>query len=856
MSATAPRDVSEPAASVAITVDGREIMARAGDTVLSAALAADLYIPHLCHHPNLGPARGARPVEEVYRAAERIAGDAGAAETAFAGCGLCLVRVDGETEPRPACDLPVAAGLVISTGGPELVARRRSRLAAILATHPHACLTCAQKEGCSREPCSTGVPVAERCCPLLGHCELEKVACYIGIPPETPRYVPRGLPAVTGAPLFSWRPELCVSCLRCVRACSDLRGVGALGFVMKSGQAVVGQVASGRDEAACRYCGACVEVCPTGALIDSPAAGADRTSRLLPCRHSCPAGMDVPRFLRAVAEDRREEAAQIVLDRIPLPESLGRVCFHPCEEGCRRRELGGAISVCRLRRHVFDELACETPDWPPAPSGGGRVAIVGAGPAGLSAAHFLRRLGREVTVFEAAPEAGGMLRFGIPGYRLPREALRRDVERLRRQGIELRTGCALGRDFTLASLRREGFDAVLLAVGAGAAKALRVAGAGLGGVVPGADFLRDVASGALAGAVLGDRSVLVIGGGNVAVDAARSAMRLGAASVTLACLERSDEMPAYAPEVASAGAEGIAVMNSWGVGELLGCNGRVRGARLVRCLSVFDEDGHFAPRFDAAIIRETDADTVIVAIGQDVEPGFLCGCGGTLELGADGLLPRDLGEAGALGAGVFACGDVCLGPSSVVLAVASGRRAAEAIDRHLGGSGDIPSLLQPDNPASWLGRDEGFAGRARMPGHELSLDLRRRGFSEVDAGPAADEALSEAGRCLQCDLRLALAQPALPPLPWLELCADEVAKVPAAAGVYQLLGDDRVATKIAGVADLRAALDAELVRDSRPPFFICEAAPMYTKRESELIQAFIGRHGRMPAGDGELDDLF
>ena len=842
-------------AGVAITVDGRPIAARPGDTVLRAALEAGLYIPHLCFHPGLAAARGARPVAAVYRAGERIEGDAGN-EAAFAGCGLCLVSVNGGGEPCPSCDLVVAPGLAVRSDTPAVKALRRSRLAAILATHPHACLTCAQKEGCSREPCSAGVPVAERCCRLLGRCELEKVAGYIGIPPETPRYVPRGLPAVTDDPLFSWQPELCIGCLRCVTACADLKGVGALGFVLHGGAVVAGQVAASRRAAECRFCGVCVAVCPTGALSDRLATGADPGDRLVPCRHGCPAGMDVPRFLRAVAQDRLEEAAAVVLDRIPLPNSLGRVCFHPCEEDCRRADLGGPLSVCRLRRHVFDALGRPAAAWPQAPASGTRVAVVGAGPAGLAAAHFLRRLGHDVAVFEAAPEAGGMLRYGIPGYRLPAEVLQRDLELLADQGIEVRTGTALGRDVTLGSLHQQGFPVVLIAVGAGAAKVLRVPGAELDGVALGVDFLRGIATGQVAAGALAGRSVVVIGGGNVAIDAARSAVRLGAAAVMVACLEKSDEMSAYAPEVGAAQVEGVSVLPSWGLAELLGRDGKVRGARLVRCLSVFDGGGRFAPRIDATVIRELEADAVVLAIGQEVERELLRECGAAVVLTGDGLLESDPGAAGAGMPRVFACGDVCLGPSSVVRSVASGRRAAEAIDRHLGGSGEVPSSLTPERPGQWLGRDEGFAARARVPARERAPGERRSGFAEVEGGLEGEEGRGEAARCLQCDLRLCLDRAIFPPLPWRELSAAEVVAVPPVGGVYQLLGSDRVATKIAGVPDLRSALEEEVGREQHAPYFTFDADPMYTKRESEVIQVFLAQHGRMPAGDGDLDDLF
>jgi thioredoxin reductase len=484
------------------------------------------------------------------------------------------------------------------------------------------------------------------------------------------------------------------------------------------------------------------------------------------------------------------------------------------------------------------------------------VAVIGSGPAGLAAAHFLRRLGHGVTVFDAAPEPGGMLRYGIPAYRLPREVLARDIELLAGEGIELRLGKALGRDLTLAGLRDAGFAAVLLAVGAGAPKPLPVDGANLNGVHLGVDFLREAASGSVPAGRFAGQAVAVIGGGNVAVDAARTARRLGASQVTLACLEAADEMPAYPEEIKAAAAEGVRILDSWGVGEILGSDGSVRGLRLVRCASVFDEAGRFAPKLDQGTSREIEANAVIIAIGQAVERGFAEGCDPGFEFRSDGFLavsPEEM-EAGA--PGVFACGDLCLGPSSVVQSIASGRKAAESIDRFLGGSGEIASILGAEEPEQRLGRDEGFAARARAVVSEVPPAERIGGFSEVELTLEACAARIEAGRCLQCDLRLLLSEPTPPPVLWLELTEEALSKVPDVEGVYQLLGDDRSVMRIAGAPNLREALERELARDPRPPYFVFQEDPMFTKRESELIQQFLAQHGHMPEGDGEMDDLF
>jgi len=839
------------AETYAVKIDGREVELPEGRSLLAGALEAGIYVPNLCFHRDLPPARDARPIEAVYRARERISADGSEGKP---GCGLCVVEVEGEVEPVASCALEVSAGMVVRTTGTDLEELRRQRLARILAHHPHACITCAQKEGCSREPCSTNVAMEERCCPLLGRCELEKVAAYIGVPDDTPRYVPRGLGSETLGELYIFDAELCVACLRCVRVCADVKGVEALGFVYRDGDKLVGRTSPTDREDQCRFCGACVEICPTGALLDREAHSGSREEWLVPCGSSCPAGVDVPRFLRAVADGRLEEAARVSLDRLPLPNTLGRVCFHPCEDGCRRAELGGPLSVCHLRRHVFEQVDSSEPTWP-TNGNGKRVAVIGSGPAGLAAAHFLRRLGREVTIFEAAPEAGGMLRYGIPDYRLPRATLDKDLQLLTRQGIEIRTDSALERDWVLDDLREQGYSALILAAGAGAAKNLPLPGSDLGGVLAGVPFLHDVADAVDQSSELVDRTVLVIGGGNVAVDAARSALRLGAASVTMACLEAADEMPAYSEEVEAALAEGIEILHSWGPECFLGEEERVSAVRLVRCVSVFDDSGRFAPTLNAATTREVNADTVIVAIGQEVEPELRQFPG--LEFAADGFLRVDTETPTAGAADVFACGDLTLGPSSVVRAVASGRRAAEAADRHLGGAGEVPSILEPEEPDQWIGTDDGFASRARAQPDITPAATRIRGFTEVESTLDAVGAAVEAGRCLQCDLRLRISAPFFPPPPWIELTEETVAEIPAVAGVYQLLDDDRVATKIVGTTDLARALREELAVDSPAPSFMWESDPMYTKRESELIQQFLAEHGRMPSGgEDDLDDLF
>ncbi|MEE8389426.1 MAG: FAD-dependent oxidoreductase, partial [Anaerolineae bacterium] len=765
--------------TIALTIDDIQVEVLAGTMVLEAADSVETYIPRLCSHPNLPVAAGLKPIEFVYRG-EQCFDNHGHEE--FEGCRLCIVQIEGQPEFARACNTPVEQGMVVRTDTPELQAQRRDNLAPFLAHHPHACLTCAQREGCSRTQCSANVPEPERCCSLLGNCELQRVAEYVGIREDIPRYVPAppSVPPDGGEkggelddePLFIRDYNLCIGCLRCVRACRELRGVDALGFVYNpDGKAIVGTVASSLDESACRFCTACVEVCPTGALMDRRPDGSairykvssladERDATLVPCRASCPAQTDVPRYVRMVSQGRYAEAAAVVRERAPFPAVLGHVCFHPCEDVCRRGEVNESVFISAIKRCAGER---DTGLWRersrPAPSTGKRVAIVGAGPAGLTTAYYLALKGHEATIFEAEDEPGGTLRYGIPAFRLPRDVLRREVDDILGHGITLQTGARVGTDVALEELRAD-YDGVVLAVGMQLSRKLDLSGVELDGVLWGLEFLRAVNSGQRPD--VGGR-VVVIGGGGVAMDVALAALRqalglrlgpkaqdtarrLGATGVQLACLEARDEMPAYEREVTLALEEGVALHPSWGPARIFG-DGQVTGIELVRCTSVFDGAGRFRPTFDESVTKTLEADTVILAVGQAADLTFLNGA----------QLRADLATSTTALPGVFAAGDVTGGDMSVVHAIASGRRAAEAVDRYLGGDGIVVrALVAAETPSPWLGRVEGFAGLPRPTMPTLSLAERAGSFGPVELGLAEEAAMAESARCLQCDLRLQL----------------------------------------------------------------------------------------------------
>ncbi|MHC4537980.1 MAG: 2Fe-2S iron-sulfur cluster-binding protein, partial [Planctomycetota bacterium] len=253
--------------SVKLTIDGQELEAEINETILQVADRAGIYIPRLCSRPGLPPSHDQKPTEGgIYRNGQLITSDS---QEPFSGCKLCIVEIDGTEGEQTSCDTKVTVGMVVKTNTPELKTKRQEHLISILKDHPHVCLTCAQKEGCSRTQCSANVPDNEKCCIQLGNCEVEKVADYIIISPETPKYIPEGLPKDESEPLFVRDYNFCIGCLRCVRACSELSGADVLGFVHKDGKALVGpKKASGFADADCQFCGLCVEVCPTGAMLD------------------------------------------------------------------------------------------------------------------------------------------------------------------------------------------------------------------------------------------------------------------------------------------------------------------------------------------------------------------------------------------------------------------------------------------------------------------------------------------------------------------------------------------------------------------------------------------------------------
>jgi len=844
---------------LSIKIDDQEISATEGENILEAADRAGIYIPRLCFKPGLPSSHELHPSEDgIYRQGQRITSDS---DDTFQGCQLCIVEIEGRAGEHTSCDTEVFEGMVVRTKTQGLLSKRQEHLEEILKDHPHVCLTCAQKEGCSRTQCSSNVPDDEKCCVQLGNCELEKVAYFVGIRDSTPKYIPKHLPLDDSESLIVRDYNYCIGCLRCVRACTEVSGADVLGFVYSDGKVQVGPgKAFGFSESDCRFCGVCVEVCPTGALLDKDLKSGEKHSVLVPCRNNCPAEVDVPRYIEYIMLGKYGKAAAVVREKVPFPGVLGRVCFHPCEEECRRTEINEPVSICSLKRFCADE---DTGEWKEVAANaserektGKSVAVVGAGPAGLTASYYLARKGHYVKIFEAEEVLGGMMALGIPKYRLPDNVLQQEINEIIAEGIEVRRGTRVGVDISLSELKNKN-DAVFLAVGAPQSRKLDIEGNELPGVQWGIDFLRSVNLGE---DVNIDKNVLVIGGGNVAIDVAMTAKRMGAENVRIACLEKREEMPAFPWEIKEAVDEGIGIHCSWGPKKIIGSGEKVSALEMKRCTSVFDGDGKFSPTYDEKEITTIEADTVIIAIGQQSDLAFISDVPEIRALRGCIRVSENSLEAAH---GIFAGGDIVTIPGTVIDAIAAGRKAATSIDLHLGGDGNIDEVLCVDDDIEIFQKMdvlENFAklGRTHMP----IMDAEdRKGFEEFYLGFDEAGALSEARRCLRCELRFRLPPVLLPPESLLAFNEENIMGLPdGIEGVYQLLDEDKKILAIVGTSDIKGDLLDRLDSVEKTRYFKYDEDRMYSKRESELMQVYLQKHGAMPPGDGggddDLDDLF
>lgn len=714
-------------APVNFTIDGKPASAPAGASLLNAIIANGVYVPHLCTHPELPPA------------CRR--GDGG-------GCNLCAV----ETSERPnkvshACKLEVTEGLAVRTELPLIRIARQSALAKILGNYPPEARS------------SAGFDATE----------LHRVAEIVGIRPNIPAGESPGLPVVKDEPLFDRDYNLCIDCRRCLIACNDVRGVGCLEIksvdTPQGPRTYVGTIATTLVESGCKFCMACVVVCPSGALAEREPEPAKRADAAVPCHSACPAGIDVARYVQLAGEGRYAEAVAVVREKLPFPGILGRACYSPCESACRRGAVDEALSIRSLKRMADDN---DTGLWREhavhLPPTGKRAAIIGAGPAGLTAAWYLAKKGHAVTIFDALPAAGGMIRYGIPGYRVPVEVLDREVGEVERLGVEFKFNARIE---NLDTLFAEGFEAVFIGIGCQGGDRLGIPGDDLPGVIDSPTFLRAVSLGLVnsrggsidTGAkvtVIDTSKVAVIGGGNVAADNARTSRRFGVA-VDMVYRRTQEEMPIQDDELDGCLDEGVQVRYQLAPKriELSDGTSRLKITYARMALGEPDASGRRRPIDTGEEVTE-GVDLVIAAIGQHVQK--FAGFG--VDTDTKGRIVADKQTLATSRPGVYAGGDCVLGPSSLIESVAQGRIAASAMDRQLGGDGDIEEMLLRDGwrTSPHLGQDKTFNHRPRILPRLLPAP-ERKGWEEIEFRFADADARAEGNRCLKCNLATEMAPP-------------------------------------------------------------------------------------------------
>ncbi len=466
-----------------------------------------------------------------------------------------------------------------------------------------------------------------------------------------------------------------------------------------------------------------------------------------PCRYHCPVHADVRGYIEHVAGGRFRDAVDLIRQKLPYATVCGRICHHPCEANCRRESVDEAVAIREVKRFVAELQGVDGATVHKAASQDkARVAVVGSGPAGLSAALDLAKLGYRPTVFEKFDVAGGVPATAIPSYRLPDDVIKIDVDWIAAHGVEIVTGVQIGKDKTLDDLRSEGFEAVIVAAGLAAGRMLPLPGADSPRVLEAMSFLTAARFGE---SIDLGKNVVVIGGGNVAMDVARTAVRLGAQAVTAMCLEDEQEIPAFSWEIEEAIEEGVQITHRRGPVEVLREGEAVTGLKTRKVTRVFDGEGNFSPEYDDADIIDIECDTVILAIGQMADMNFTEGS--SLEVTDRGRLTFDPATHQTNIENVFACGEIVTPPGSAVEACASGQRAAVAVDLFLSGKavelneslgeaiGEIPCKTA-----------ELVRKVARCTVEAPSGAERAKNFEQIDSNLAEAVAMAEARRCMGC----------------------------------------------------------------------------------------------------------
>lgn len=686
-------------------INGNQVQAEPGQSVLEAALEAGIYIPHICTHPDL-PTQG--------------------------GCKLCVVEVDGMEKPVTSCQLEAKEGMKVRTQSDKLTKLRSVAMEFVLAGHPHDCTSCK----------------------AYLNCELQALMQYTGTVNARLREVHKETSKLNNNnPLIVREMERCIQCGRCVRACHEMRGVKAIDYQKKGFEDYIGtenDITLG--DAGCRFCGACVEVCPTGALQDAEGVfnkELPRDEHLVPCQAECPAHIDIPAYVRLVNEGKYTEAVGVIREKVPFPHALGYVCNNRCETGCKRKNLNDPVSIRNLKRYAVEndkDQAWQEKYNALAPRTGKKVAVIGGGACGLTAAYYLNKKGHDVTVFEKQKIAGGHMTGGMPEYRIPTKDVLAEIKVVTDSGVKL----VCDSDIKNAAELKKDYDAVLVAIGTSVGKKLGyLPGANFDQVYTAVDLLRANRLGLPID--LGE-TVNVIGGGNVAFDVACTLIRMGK-TVNVVCLEK-DASQASAEERDMGLEEGVNLFDSHSNEAILGTKEKVTGLQVHKIHSF-----HFHPETRALVEDPVENSTYVIPCDSIV---FAAGqvTGLTEDFGIEinkfgyPIDPKTgKSEQTTSVEGVFAAGDVITGTKFVIDTIAQAREAAQLMDKYLGGDGNIDETLVERERNPEIGKAEDFY---KIPREEMEIKPaaeRKDNFLPISDGLSCDQATCESGRCLQCDLR-------------------------------------------------------------------------------------------------------
>lgn len=694
-----------------VTINGKVFEAEEGTRVLKIASDNGVYIPTLCNHPSLEP---------------------------WGGCRLCVVEVKRSGEESAtvttSCNLEAEDGMVVETDTELLKQQRKLAMELILSHHPEEC----------------------NGCPKYGHCELQSMIQYLGVSNQRTVHNPMTYPLNEQNPIISHDMKRCIKCGRCVRMCHEVRGVRAIDFNRDNKNMIRVTPTNGLlIDSDCRFCTACVAVCPTGSIVERLRK---EDQGLVPCQEECPAHIDIPAYIRAVREGRPEDAVGIIREKVPFPLVLGYICNHLCEGGCKRTDINDSMSIRNLKRFAVEND--KTQSWKDRgfrrERSGRRVAVVGSGPCGLTAAYYLNKLGHDVTVMEKRPQLGGPMTGGIPAYRLPLEGVQEEIQYILDSGVKYE----VNREVTDVQALRKEFDAVLVAVGVSKGKRLPLPGAEFDHVYTAIDVLADIREGRSV-SYLGD-TVCIIGAGSVGYDCARSLIRQGM-KVNLACLEKADAILADEEDQTEGAEEGIALYPGCAFEEIEGTKEKVTGLRVHTVLSsTYDKTtGQVTEVAEEGSQTVLPCDSVIFATGQYTGLQDFENFG--IELNGRGF-PVDpaTGNSGFNTSieGVFAAGDAITGISFVIKAIASARAVVPLIDQYLGGDGQIEETLVERSLDPQIGQFPGFGKLRRVPAEVIPVEQRlKEGDENVYRTYTCEQARCEAERCLQCDLRKTIEKP-------------------------------------------------------------------------------------------------